>query len=146
MRFHTNLPVRDIDKSIAFYSELFGVQPAKAKPDYAKFLAADGALNIAFHQAEAGPGPLSNLHLGFELPDQASLDTVYQRLRRAGLVTVERETGVCCYANQDKFWVTDPDGYHWELYRLIEDTELKMSQQSCCGQTNTGEVDTSACC
>ena len=44
-------------------------------------------------------------------------------LEQAGLVSGTRETSVCCYANQDKFRVTDPNGYEWELYHLLEDTE-----------------------
>jgi hypothetical protein len=24
----------------------------------------------------------------------------------------------CCYANQTKFWVIDPDGVEWEVYHV----------------------------
>jgi len=29
----------------------------------------------------------------------------------------------CCHANQDKFWVQDPDGVDWEVYHLNYDLE-----------------------
>jgi hypothetical protein len=29
----------------------------------------------------------------------------------------------CCHANQDKFWVQDPDGVEWEVYHLNYDLE-----------------------
>jgi len=29
----------------------------------------------------------------------------------------------CCHANQDKFWVKDPDGVEWEVYHLNYDLE-----------------------
>jgi len=29
----------------------------------------------------------------------------------------------CCHANQDKFWVEDPDGVDWEVYVLNHDID-----------------------
>jgi hypothetical protein len=29
----------------------------------------------------------------------------------------------CCYARQDKIWVTDPDGTPWEVFTVLADTE-----------------------
>ena len=46
-----------------------------------------------------------------------------QRVKAAGL-PVREEMGVtCCHANQDKFWVHDPDGVEWEVYHLNYDLE-----------------------
>lgn len=146
MRFHTNLPVRDIEETIAFYRVLFDTEPVKVKSDYAKFLPADGGLNISFHQSPAEVERLTALHVGFELPDTAAVDQAHTRLREAGLITVERETSICCYANQDKFWVTDPNGYEWELYALLEDTELKIESQSDCCAGATKAESVTACC
>ena len=126
MRFHTSLPVRNIQATIAFYRVLFDCEPVKTKRDYAKFLPAGGGLNISFHEDPDAVAKLSSLHIGYEMPDRAALDLAHDRLTRAGLVTVERETSVCCYANQDKFWVTDPSG-DWEIYLLLEDTEQKIA-------------------
>jgi catechol 2,3-dioxygenase-like lactoylglutathione lyase family enzyme len=148
MRFHTNLPVSDIDATARFYSVLFDGAPTKRKDDYVKFLPSAGGLNVSFHQASVEgkrltDSHLTDLHLGFEMPDQKSLDAVHARLERAGLISAERETSVCCYANQDKFWVTDPDGYQWEFYVLLEDTERKMGRTSGCCASNTASAP---CC
>ncbi len=35
--FHLSLDVPDLDRSVAFYTELFGQEPSKRKPGYAKF-------------------------------------------------------------------------------------------------------------
>jgi hypothetical protein len=45
------------------------------------------------------------------------------RVKRAGLPTEEEFSVDCCYANQDKFWVMDPDGVRWEVYHLNYDIE-----------------------
>ena len=41
----------------------------------------------------------------------------------------------CCYALQDKFWVSDPDGNRWEVYNVIEDNEATSREaQTCCAR------------
>jgi len=144
MKFHTSLPVRDIQQTIAFYSKLFAEGPVKQRDDYAKFLPRSVALNLTFHQAKDPPAALRSLHLGFELADRAALDAVHARLTEAGLVAEPREEAVCCYANQDKFWVEDPDGYRWELYYLVNDAGYKNDpQMTCCGGTDPQQP---SCC
>lgn len=149
MRFHTSLPVTNIDKTIEFYTQLLGVEPVKTKPDYAKFLWGDG-LNITFHTNPAGADALRKLHLGFQLDSQAQLDEAHARLEAAGLISTERETAICCYANQDKFWVKDPDGYEWELYLLLEDTDVKIAPATqCCAPSadiDAAPATASTCC
>lgn len=143
MRFHTSLPVEDIQQTVEFYRVLFDADPVKTKSDYAKFLPA--GLNISFHENPEAVGKLSTLHLGFELPDTAALERAYQRLAAAGLISQERETSVCCYALQDKFWVTDPNGYAWELYLRLEDTEQKISSDTACCAASARE-GAAGCC
>lgn len=140
MRFHMNLPVKDIEKTTAFYSILFDGPPVKKKPDYVKFLPTSGNLNISFHQDAQAASSLLGVHVGFECKDQATLDSIHRRLSDQGLISVQRETSICCYANQDKFWVNDPSGYEWEIYVLLEDTEKKIDEKSGCCATS------SACC
>ena len=49
------------------------------------------------------------------------------RVKAAGLA-VREEMGVdCCHANQDKFWVQDPDGVEWEVYHLNYDLEGEVT-------------------
>lgn len=47
---------------IGFYSRLFGVEPAVAKPDYAKWMIDDPRINFAISQRGHAPGIH---HLGF---------------------------------------------------------------------------------
>ncbi|WP_428265190.1 ArsI/CadI family heavy metal resistance metalloenzyme [Haliangium sp.] len=146
MRFHTSLPVKSISDTVAFYRVLFESEPVKTKPDYAKFLPPGAALNISFHQNPHAVGPFTDLHLGFEMPDRAALDRAHARLAEAGFITVERETSVCCYASQDKFWVTDPNGYQWEVYLLLEDTEAKFAPAASRDASPTAAAGASSCC
>ncbi len=37
----------------------------------------------------------------------------------------------CCYATQDKFWVTDPDGNEWEFFYTKGDVETMATQSTC---------------
>lgn len=147
MRFHTNLPVDDLDATVAFYRVLFDSEPVKLKADYAKFDPDDLALNISFRPDPQGAGALRGLHLGLQVEDPEQLDRLHARLAAAGLISVERDTGICCYARQDKFWVRDPSGYEWELYVLIQDTAQRMDQEvHCCEADPQATSPSTGCC
>ncbi len=120
IRFHLSLNVSDLGRSIEFYRILFGVEPAKRRADYAKFELNDPPLVLSLEPTpRAIGGPLN--HLGFRMPDSATLVAMQERLERAG-ISSQREEGVeCCYARQTKFWVTDPDKTLWEIYTLDDD-------------------------
>jgi catechol 2,3-dioxygenase-like lactoylglutathione lyase family enzyme len=129
-RVHVHMSVSDLEKSREFYTKLFGA-PVKVKPGYAKFLPAFGPLNLAISDGRADSGGRVD-HMGVQL---GSRDEVLQQLARvkgAGLA-VREEIGVdCCYANQDKFWVTDPDGVEWELYVLNHDIDDAVTEGCGC--------------
>jgi hypothetical protein len=54
----------------------------------------------------------------------------------------------CCYANQDKFWVSDPDGVEWEVYFLRHDVPARSATlptvdattDACCARTEAGTL------
>ena len=122
VRFHLSLNVGNLERSIAFYRILFGREPAKCRPDYAKFELDDPPLVLSLEPTPRGSGGALN-HLGFRMPDSAALVAMQMRLEQAGIRS-QREEGVeCCYARQTKFWVTDPDQTLWEIYTLDEDIE-----------------------
>ncbi len=122
VRFHLSLNVSDLARSIPFYSTLFGTEPAKVRADYAKFELNDPPLVLSLEPAAAGKGGWLN-HLGFRMPDAATLVAMQRRLEEAG-IRAQREEGVeCCYARQTKFWVTDPDGALWEIYTFDGDID-----------------------
>jgi len=129
VRFHLSLNVAKLERSVAFYRILFGCEPAKCRPDYAKFELDDPPLVLSLEPTPPGPGGALN-HLGFRMSDSASLVAVQIRLERAGVRT-KREEGVeCCYARQTKFWVTDPDQTLWEMYTLEEDIDHRGAGQT----------------
>src|SRR4051812_17132048 len=130
IRFHISLNVTDLNKSVTFFRTLFGAEPAKVRPDYAKFEPADPPLVLSLEPArEVGRTGALN-HLGFRLPDAATLVAMQERLERAGLRT-KREDGVeCCYARQTKFWAHDPDGNLWEVYTFDGDIEHRGDGQA----------------
>lgn len=122
VRFHLSLNAANLDRAVEFLRVLLGVEPAKCRPDYAKFELDNPPLVLSLEPYAATPGGNLN-HLGFRVADAAALVEVQRRLELAGIST-RRENGVeCCYAKQTKFWVHDPDGNMWEIYTLDEDIE-----------------------
>jgi catechol 2,3-dioxygenase-like lactoylglutathione lyase family enzyme len=129
VRFHLSLNVSDLERSVAFYRVLFGTEPAKRQPDYAKFELDDPPLVLSLEPSPHRSGGVLN-HLGFRMPDSAALVAMQRRLELAGIRS-RREEGVeCCYARQTKFWVTDPDQTLWEIYTLDEDLDHRGAGQS----------------
>src|SRR5262245_50427011 len=121
-RVHVHLHVSDLVKSRDFYERFLGSAPVKVKPGYVKFLPDWAPVNLALSQGGAG-GPGTVDHLGMTLESTEMVLAQLARVKAAGLV-VKEEMGVdCCHANQDKFWVQDPDGVDWEVYHLNYDLE-----------------------
>jgi catechol 2,3-dioxygenase-like lactoylglutathione lyase family enzyme len=129
VKFHLSLNVADLNRSIAFYQTLFGIEPAKCRPDYAKFELEDPPLVLSLEPNAGGKGGALN-HAGFRLPDAPALVEVQRRLEAAGIRTQRQEGVECCYARQTKFWVTDPDQTLWELYVLEEDIDHRGGGQT----------------
>jgi catechol 2,3-dioxygenase-like lactoylglutathione lyase family enzyme len=111
-RMHIHLAVEDLNRSIGFYSTLFGAGPAVVKSDYAKWMLDDPRVNFAISTRGQAPG-LD--HLGIQVETKAELAEVYGRLKQAGDVVEEHAT-TCCYAESDKNWVGDPQNVAWEAF------------------------------
>ena len=124
-RVQLALNVTDLDASIAFYRNLFGAEPAKRRPGYANFAIADPPLKLVLihtDSATRGTGATGALnHLGVELDDLPALTATRARLTEAGLTTLDEDDTTCCFALQDKVWVTDPDAAPWEHYVVKDD-------------------------
>ena len=119
---HISLNVSNIGRSVEFYSRLFG-EPAKLKPGYAKFVSEEPNLHLALQEGSGvvRGGALS--HLGIRVDSTADVLRRRADLLEKGL-TGEDEIGTtCCYARQDKFWVSDPDGNRWEIYTVLSDVQ-----------------------
>jgi catechol 2,3-dioxygenase-like lactoylglutathione lyase family enzyme len=122
-KVHVHMQVSDFEKSKEFYARFFGALPVKDKPGYAKFLPALGPINLALSQGRAGSpaGPVN--HMGVQVDSPETVVSELLRVKAAGLPVVEEKGVDCCHANQDKFWVVDPDGVRWEVYCLNHDIE-----------------------
>lgn len=122
-KVHVHMHVSDLAKSREFYEKFFGVAPVKVKPGYVKFLPEFGPVNLALSQGSGSRAESAVDHLGVQVDSPAIVRAEFARVKAAGL-PVREEMGVnCCHANQDKFWVQDPDGVEWEVYHLNYDLE-----------------------
>lgn len=120
IKFHASLNVSDLDRSIVFYSALFGVGPVKHYPDYAKFEIETPPLILSLKPKRAcAGGPLN--HLGLRVVAVEQLRAIQERLRLVGARIGQQDDVKCCYALQTKIWVTDPDQTMWEIYVLHDD-------------------------
>jgi catechol 2,3-dioxygenase-like lactoylglutathione lyase family enzyme len=117
-RLHIHVSVADLDRSVAFYSRLFGAEPSVSKPDYAKWLLDDPAVNFAL--SKGAEDALGINHLGLQTDEPAELDALYQRLSEAEIASVPEPGANCCYAVSDKHWTKDPDGVIWEAFRTLD--------------------------
>ena len=124
-RMHISLGVEDLDASIRFYSALFGAPPTVVKDDYAKWMLDDPRVNFSLSNCCGGPGVS---HLGVQVETGEELSEISARLRDAGLETSEQHDVSCCYARQDKTWVSDPQGVRWEAFL----THGEHASPGCC--------------
>ncbi|WP_030920474.1 ArsI/CadI family heavy metal resistance metalloenzyme [Streptosporangium amethystogenes] len=122
-RVQLALRVSDLEGSIAFYSKLFGVEPAKRRPGYANFAITEPPLKLVLLEGEAGHDTRLD-HLGVEVTDTAQVTAATRRLKDAGLATFEENDTSCCYALQDKVWVTGPGAEPWEVYVVKADADV----------------------
>jgi catechol 2,3-dioxygenase-like lactoylglutathione lyase family enzyme len=126
-RVQLALNVDNLDESIAFYSKLFGTEPAKLRPGYANFAIAEPPLKLILMENPGQGGSLN--HLGVEVPDTDTVDAEQTRLAEAGLASVDERATICCYAKQDKFWVQGtPNGERWEIYAVTGDSQTFWGQ------------------
>ena len=112
-RLHVHVGVADLDRSIAFYSTLFGSEPSVTKADYAKWMLDDPRVNFAI---SAGNPRKGIEHLGIQAENPAELGEVYGRLKAADRPVLDEGRTTCCYAKSEKSWVSDPDGVVWEAF------------------------------
>ena len=119
-RLHLHIAVEDLDRSIGFYSTLFGAQPSVVKDDYAKWMLEDPRVNLAISQRDRAAAGVD--HVGVQAENAAELAEMATRLKAAGETTFDQEATTCCYAKSDKSWVTDPSGVRWETFHTFGET------------------------
>lgn len=150
--FHVAISVKDLPTAIEHYKKILGIEPAKVKPDYAKFEIADPPVILSLNPSNE-PGKV--LHLGIRYPEASEVETNLSRTKAQGVAVREQPGTTCCYAKADKFWVHDADGLEWEMYTLLEDAEVhslvSTAADVCCSptmskQVNQSEAATNSCC
>ncbi len=140
-RVQLALNVDDLDEAIMFYTKLFGVEPAKVKPGYANFAVAEPPLKLVLLENPGKGGTIN--HLGVEVATSETVHAEIARLAGEGLFTDEEIGTTCCFATQDKVWVTGPAGKKWEVYTVLADSEtFGDSPQLLAGNDGDGGV----CC
>ncbi|MEO3427658.1 ArsI/CadI family heavy metal resistance metalloenzyme [Pelagibius sp. CAU 1746] len=135
-RLHVHISVDDLDKSVGFYSVLFGTAPSVLKDDYAKWALDDPRVNFALSKRARNSG-LD--HLGIQVDDAEELEEVAGRLAASGAELLEQKDAACCYARSDKAWVNDPQGIAWETFRSHGEITVY-------GENAREEAAASACC
>jgi hypothetical protein len=148
-RVQLALNVENLEESIGFYAKLFNSEPAKIRDGYANFAVAEPPLKLVLIE-NAGHGGSIN-HLGVEVEDVDKVDAVQTRLAKSGLASVDERGTTCCYAKQDKFWVTGtPNGERWEVYTVLEDSATfgcaPTDDGSCSSPTATEAATAGAGC
>ena len=142
-RLHVHIAVDDLEKSIGFYSTLFGAQPAVTKSDYAKWMLDDPRVNFAISARHGRANGVD--HLGIQVETDRELRELAGRLKAAGETTRDHEATTCCYAQSNKAWVNDPSGIRWETFftfgeaTTYGENEPAVEQSSCCPQPTAAD-------
>jgi Glyoxalase/Bleomycin resistance protein/Dioxygenase superfamily len=129
-RIQLALNVDNLAEGVAFYSKLFKTQPAKVKERYANFAIAEPPLKLVLIENPGHGGSIN--HLGVEVESSQKVHAEIGRLTGAGLFTEEEIGTTCCFATQDKVWVTGPGGEKWEVYTVLADSDTFGATASCC--------------
>ncbi len=142
-RVQLALNVDDLDQSIAFYTKLFGVGPAKTKAGYANFAVVEPALKLVLLENPGQGGSIN--HLGVEVDSSEKVHAEIARFTEEKLFTEEEIGATCCFATQDKVWVTAPDAERWEVYTVLADAET-FDGKPVTEAVRVAESTPAACC
>ena len=127
---HIALNVSNLERSLKFYKKLLDLEPSKVRTGYAKFDIVNPPLNLTLNEhLVEGRGALS--HLGLQVASTRDVLAIRERWISAGLVTRDEMQTDCCYALQDKAWVSDPDGNQWEVFVVLADDLAKSTSCLC---------------
>ena len=144
-RLHVSVAVSSIERSVQFYSTLFGVKPTVLKTDYAKWMLEDPRMNFSISSRDK---PKGIQHLGIQVDDEAELAALSDRLARANQRVTASKATTCCYARSNKAWVHDLEGVAWEIFHTFgesavycedeaKDAAERIKSSSCCGPTRS---------
>lgn len=141
-RMHVHVGVTDLDKSIGFYSTLFGAEPTVTKADYAKWMLEDPRVNFAISAGNHAANGIE--HLGIQVESGEELAEVYARLKAADRPVLEEGATTCCYAKSEKSWTADPDGVVWEAFHTNGEATVYGDSPALSALSDNAAAD--ACC
>ncbi len=145
MRVHVATNVSNVERILPFYQTLFGQAPTKVRPGYAKFEVAEPPVNYTLNEnADFRPGGTLS-HFGIQVKSTEEVLAAKERFLAAGLATFDEDNVTCCYAVQDKVWVTDPDGNSWEVFVVLDaDAPVHSVNAPMSGAASSCACDTGA--
>jgi catechol 2,3-dioxygenase-like lactoylglutathione lyase family enzyme len=120
MRVHVAINTTSVARSLPFYKTLFGLEPAKVRPGYAKFEVAEPPVNFTLNETPDFKQGGTISHFGIQVKSTGEVLAARDRFIESGLATFSEDEVTCCYAVQDKVWVTDPDGNNWEVFVVLD--------------------------
>ncbi len=140
-RTHIALRVGNLERSIEFYRLLLGIEPTKVRECYAKFEPENPSLNLALNEVSGSTQRDEGLsHFGIQVDSTDAVKECAEKLEQAGLKMQVEDQVTCCFAVQDKIWVEDPDGNHWEVFVVTQ-----KDTSACCEEQGERKSVT-ACC
>ena len=147
-RVHIALAVTDLHSSRRFYETLLGVAPTKERPGYVKFEPDDPSVNLTLNEVrDARNIGRGATHYGVQVKSTQAVQDAISRLSDAGLETTVEENTTCCYAVQDKVWVSDPQGNQWEVFVVLDaDANQRKDERSSCCATESTRASADSCC
>jgi hypothetical protein len=86
------------------------------QPDYAKWMLEDPRVNFAISTRHQ---PVGVNHLGFQVETDEELRGMHAQLQAADARLIQEDEQPCCYAQSNKYWVTDPAGLAWETFHTL---------------------------
>ena len=117
---HVHLKVSDLDRAIAFYSDVLGFELQQRYGPSAAFLSSGGYhhhIGLNTWDSAGGPRPAPGTtglyHVAFLYPDRKALAQAVARVLAAGI----RLEGTADHGVSEAVYLSDPDGNGIELYR-----------------------------
>lgn len=136
---HVHLRVANLERAVAFYRDVIGLQVMQRHGDQAAFLSAGGyhhhiGLNTweSLGGAPAPRGSTGLYHTAFLFPDRASLGAVVRRAVEAGVPI----RGAADHGVSEAVYLDDPDGNGVELYRDRDAADWPRDAQGALAMAN----------
>ena len=142
-RLHVHVGVDNLDRSVRFYSTLFGAEPSTLKADYAKWMLDDPRVNFAISHGHHAAKGIE--HLGIQIDNEAELADLHERLAAADRPVFDEGATSCCYAQSTKSWITDPQGVVWEPFHPTGEA-TSYGGEAPIAELRSASASASACC